>query len=275
MTTKATKTENYPQPLTTKDDKKTSSEQPLTTPEIDIETVFVSSSEVLVNYYYLFNNDNKNNTKWLTVINHYNFKENFPKWIEISFKPEYMKIVYHLKVNEFCHAKGLQKLFHDNINTCVYRLNKLEKYRIIESVINKQKYENILYKHRQAFRIDDWHYDKAEWYHLTDLGNNFFSRLDYTVILHPFLMEQIKNYTDALRKTTDKINREIKTADQFIDDALLKYKIKLEKQPDTDEYGWAEGVIESLFRRTGVVIDMTPDELLDKVKTKLEGERKR
>jgi len=202
-------------------------------------------------------------------INHSILKEYFPNWFEILFKPEYLKILYQLAKNKFCHAKGLVKLFHENVNTCMYRLNNLSKYRIIEVVRDKEKYENILYKHRKVFRLDAYHFEKAEWYKLTKLGKQFYSSLDYSFSLHPLIIEQVDNYTEALRKTTDVVHREIKLSKDFIEHILPKYKIKLEDQSDTYPLNWAEGVIHTHFRKTGVVLDITAEELLNKLNERL------
>ncbi len=255
------------EPLTTQ-----SSEEPLTTQKNNIDTLLASSSEVYMHYYYFLNNNNNNNG-WLRTINHSTFKDSFPQWLGIFFKPDYLKVIYHLVKNRFCHAKGLVKLFHENINTCVYRLTNLQKYGVIESVKNKEKYENILYKHRKAFRIDDYHYAKAEWYQLTKIGYKFYSNLDFSLSLNPLLIEHVNDYTKALSKTTDKVKREITRSKDFVKHIFPSYKKRLELPEEVKLIDWATGVIETHFRKTGVVLDILPHDLLDELNEMLKEEK--
>jgi len=73
------------------------------------------------------------------------FIENLEKWIGILFKTDYLKIIYFLKKNKFCHARGFAKIFHMDLGNTNKKLDILLSYGIIE-LVEKEKYDSILYK---------------------------------------------------------------------------------------------------------------------------------
>ena len=234
---------------------KESDKQVLTTNQIDIDQLFVSSSYIYINYY-LLNNNIIHNNEWLTTINHLSLKEHLPNWIQILFKPDYLKIIYYLLENKFCHTKGLVKIFNENPNTCSYRLNKLTNYNIVEIVKDKKKYENVLYKHRKAFRIDDWHFEKAEWYKLSDLAVAFYGKLDFTLSLNPIVINQIKHWKESLLKKTKEVEQDIKHRNKNLDDLLSKYRHVRERK-DFNLNEWAKDKI-----KRGYISNISPDKLI-------------
>jgi len=197
-----------------------------TTNQNDNDKVFESSGVVYYNYYYLLNNSTTNNSKLCNNRHYLILREHYFKWIEMYSKPDYLKIIYQLVKNKLCHVRGLVKLFHDDIRNVSKKLDVLQKYSIIERVNNKEKYENLLYAHRKAFNIDDWHFKKAEWYKLTDTGNKFFSNLDFNLSLHPTIIEKVDNYKSILHKTHKQLEIEIEKEQKIIKEKEKKSQMK-------------------------------------------------
>jgi len=243
---------------------KKSSKELLTTQQNDNEQVLASSSNIYINYYYSLHIINNNTNEWLRDINYSALRKYYTNWINILFKPDYLKIIYYLLQNEFCHVKGLVKVFRENANTCVYRLNNLFKYYIVEIVNDKKKYENVLYKHRHAFRIDDWHFEKAEWYKLTELGKIFYGKLDYSLSLDSIVIECVNNWNKHLSRTTREIEVEIKQHDKNLDDLFYKYKHLRKLRPDLDPIIWAKDKI-----KRGFIRNISPDSLVSKLEKRL------
>ena len=54
--------------------------------------------------------------------------------------------------------------------------------------------------HKKAFRIDDWHFNKATFYKLTPLGISFYGNLDYNQSLSVYNINQADNYKIQLSK---------------------------------------------------------------------------
>jgi hypothetical protein len=244
---------------------KKSSVYSYTTENNDNDSVFKSSSVVLYDNYYSLKRYIHSNKKLCNNIHYSVFRNNLDKWIEILFKTDYLKIICYLVKNNICHLRGFVKIFHEDSGNISKKINNLLKYGIIKS-IDKEKFENVLYKHRKAFRIDDYHFNKAEVYQLTELGLKFYGNLDFTKSLHPLIIQQINNYTKELNKTNEKIQREIKTSKEFIDSIFPSYKeIVVDPKPEKkliDIKVWLEGKVETLFRKTGVVLDSPVDEIL-------------
>jgi len=76
----------------------------------------------------------------------------------------------------------------------------------------------------------------------------------------------VDNYAKELAKTNEKIEKEIKTSKDFIDNILPIYKNIIENpkedQKEVNPERWVNGKIESLFKKTGVALEKTTQEII-------------
>lgn len=233
---------------------------PYRTNSDDNDAVFDSSTVGIYNYYYYIKNNLFNYTEFCKNVQYPLFKENLDKWIGLLFKPEYLKIIFYLIELELCHVGGLVKTLHEDVGNLSKKLQNLSKYGIIE-LADKEKYKNPLYKHKRAFRIDDWHFEKADWYKLTELGSLFYGHLDYSISVTPNIIASAKNWKVSLQKTIKQMKKE---RDQY-SDVFNSYKMQKEKHPDFDKWAhdWAKDKITlGHVKLKGA----TPEKLLNEMK---------
>ena len=235
-----------------------------TTKDNDNDQCSKSSSVSIYNYYYSIKNNGVTNKEWCNSIHYSIFRSNLDKWIDFIFKPDYLKIIFYLIENKYCHAKGFVKTLHEDIGNISKKLETLAKYGIIQ-IVDKEKYSSDLYKHRRAFRIDDWHFERADWYKLTDIGYLFFKDFDYSKSIDLVVIDNIKNWQISLRKKTKQINEEIKKRNIEFDKLLEKYK-HIKNRDDLNPYEWAKDKIER-----GLIEGYTPDELIFELEKKLQS----
>lgn len=187
------------------------------------------------------------------------FKEYLQKWIGLLFKSDYLKIIYYLLQNKFCHPSGLVKTFHEDVGNVSKRLHTLAKYHIIQ-IADRKKYNSDLYKHRKAFGIDDWHFEKAYWYTLTDLGRLFFKPFDFSISLDSTVIDRVKNWKKHLIKKKREIEVERKQQNSRLDELLPKYRNLRMLRPELDPIEWAEDKI-----KRGFVDNISPHDLVSKL----------
>jgi len=233
------------------------------TKENDNVACFESSTVSIYYYFYSIKNNGIINKEYCNSLQYPVFRENFDKWIQFLFKPSYLKIIYYLIENEYCHASGLVRTLHEDIGNINKQILTLVKYGIIKT-LDKEKYNRILYKHRKAFRIDDYHFEKAEWYKLTDIGFLFYSKLDYSISLNQDTINNIKNWKISLSKKIKEVEEEIKKQDIDIGNLLEKYK-HIKERPDLDPLEWARDKI-----KRGIVKGFNPNDLIFELEKKIQ-----
>jgi hypothetical protein len=224
-----------------------------------------SSSVHIYNYYYSTKNIGISNKEWCNSLHYPVFCSNLDKWIIFIFKPDYLKIIYYLVENKYCHAKGLVKTLHYDIKNIQTKLQNLLKYGIIQIVESNKKYSTDLYNHRRAFRIDDWHFERAVWYKLTDIGYLFYGGFDYSKSIDHTSIDNIKNWSKSLRKSTLQVTEEIKKQNIELDSLLEKYKHIKKLRPDLDPVEWAGDKISR-----GMAKGFTPDKLISELEKRFQ-----
>ena len=187
----------------------------------------------------------------------------YPKWIGIFNKPDYLKIIYYLVVNDICHASGLVKVFGGDPYNTSKRLTILQKYGIIKEVTHDENLKK-LYVHRQVFRIDPWHFTKARFYRLTKSGNVFYFETPFEEFLPSHMIKMADNWKQRLATTHREIEKEEFKIDKIKENWYQSLCQRIQQgHSNFANCNWLEGKIESLAKKKGIVINQSPSELLD------------
>lgn len=164
----------------------------------DIDTILRSSSSIHT-YLLLLNRSNNNNNRLCNDDTLPIVQEYIPRWIEILYKPHYLKIIFYLVCNGICYTNGLVKIFGGDVGNTTKELNILRKYGIIKVASINDKDVRVFNAHRQVFNIDFWHFKKAVFYRLSKYGKAFYCDIPFNRLLPPHIFSLVDNWKEKLK----------------------------------------------------------------------------
>lgn len=196
-----------------------------------------------------------------------------PRWIERLQNPGYLKIIYFLVVNGFCYTRGLVKVFGGDSSNISKQLEILKKYGIIEEIEHENRDVTRLYAQRKAFRIYNWHFNKAIFYRLTKMGKAFFCNVQFDQFLESRVIQQTDKWRKRLESSHSEIAKEESDCNKILNIWYSQWLELRQGASDVENVEWIGGRKESLAKKKGIIIKESSEGILGDFERKYEGKK--
>ncbi len=133
-------------------------------------------------------------------------------WLNLLRNEDYIKILCLLSDGNVCYISELNKIFQFNYKLAQFYLSHLEKLRIIKRIPKKTYNDEVeiqnLLAHKQAFHLSQYHFNKAIFHKLTDLGQAFTSDMAFNRLLNKATFDRISEHKQILTQTHKQLEQQ-------------------------------------------------------------------